>query len=378
MRLLDRYLLRELLIPLGYCLGGILLFWISADLFAKLRDFQERKLLALDIAQYYLVTTPRTLVLVFPVALLLALLYALTNHARHQEITAIRAAGVSLWRLCLPYLCVGFAATLGIFAINELLVPDSSDLADQILERRQKAAAAANPGNIVRGFSFYNASQARKWNMDLYNLDTTEMVNPRVIWDLPGGVRVWLFANPGRAVYADGAWCFTGNVQEFRDQASVGTPATPYLVTNDLRIPFSETPEEIRSEIRIAGKLSGLFEAREADIPVTDLLNYLRLHPKLSDGGGASWLRTKLHGRLAIPWTCLVVVLISVPFGLASGRRNVFVGVAASIFICFLYFFLQQMMLPLGAGGRVPPWVAGWLPNLTFGLAGIIMTGRVR
>src|SRR5664279_6549748 len=108
MRLLNRYLLRELLVPLGYCLCGFLIFWITADLFVKLGDFQRQGLEARDIAEYYLLSLPEFLTLVLPIALLLALLYALTNHARHQENTAIRAAGVSMWRLSVPYLGVGF------------------------------------------------------------------------------------------------------------------------------------------------------------------------------------------------------------------------------------------------------------------------------
>ena len=151
MRLLDRYLLRELLIPLGYCLGGFMIFWVSADLFANLRDFQGKKLAVGDIAELYLITAPETLVVILPIALLLALLYALTNHARHHEITAIRAAGVSMWRLCLPYLAVGFVATLGLFAINEFWVPASQEAAEQILARHQDARAAPpKPGPRVR------------------------------------------------------------------------------------------------------------------------------------------------------------------------------------------------------------------------------------
>src|SRR5207237_5597104 len=136
MRLLDRYLLRELLVPLAYCLCGFLIFWVFSDLFTTLPDFQKRKLLPLDIAEYYLVSTPEFLVVVVPIALLLALLYALTNHSRHHEITAMRAAGISLWRLCLPYLAVGFVASLGLFALNEFWVPESVAAAEQILNRR--------------------------------------------------------------------------------------------------------------------------------------------------------------------------------------------------------------------------------------------------
>src|SRR3954471_10836982 len=94
MRLLDRYLMRELLVPFSYCLSGFFVFWISFDLFAELAEFQRHKVKAIEIAEYYLVKTPELLIIVLPVALLLALLYALTNLSRHHELTAIRAAGV--------------------------------------------------------------------------------------------------------------------------------------------------------------------------------------------------------------------------------------------------------------------------------------------
>jgi len=85
-----------------------------------------------------------------------------------------------------------------------------------------------------------------------------------------------------------------------------------------------------------------------------------------------------LQGRLAAPWTCVVVVLIAIPFGAASGRRNVFVGVASSLVICFAFFILQQVGLVYGATGRLPAWLGAWAPNLSFGLAGLILTDRVR
>ena len=92
MRLLDRYLLRELLVPLGYCLSGFLIFWLAFDLFSEMGQLQDQKLRGGDILQYYLARVPEFIVVVIPIALLLALLYTLTNHARHHELTAIRAA----------------------------------------------------------------------------------------------------------------------------------------------------------------------------------------------------------------------------------------------------------------------------------------------
>ena len=73
-----------------------------------------------------------------------------------------------------------------------------------------------------------------------------------------------------------------------------------------------------------------------------------------------------------------MVVLIALPFGAAAGRRNVFVGVASSIFIAFGFLVLTRVGLALGTGGHMPAWLAGWLPNIVFGAIGLWLTARAR
>jgi len=375
MRLLDRYLLRELLVPLGYCLCGFLLLWITSDLFVTMGEFQRKGLVARDIAEYYLVMLPDFLVLVLPIALLLALLYALTNHARHQEITAIRAAGVSLWRLSLPYFGVGLLASLALFAANEFWAPTSDDQAKAILKRHSVADPHAPGPNEYRNLYFESTRDGRRWRASLYNIKTAEMLDVGVYPAERGGSQPWEL-RAERAQPVDGVWTFY-NARVFKEAADTNLPPVPTLQTNVLAVPeFKETLEEINSEIKISESKTPR-AAKKADVPIKDLLNYMRLHPRLLRPDRA-WLETKLAGRLAAPWTCLVVVLIAIPFGAAGGRRNVFVGVASSIVICFIYFVLQQLGLALGTSGRMWPWLAAWFPNLSFGLAGLLMTIRVR
>jgi lipopolysaccharide export system permease protein len=375
MRLLDRYLLRELLVPLGYCLCGFLIFWITSDLFVKLGDFQRQGLGARDIAEYYLLILPEFLTLVLPIALLLALLYALTNHARHQEITAIRAAGVSLWRMSLPYLGVGLLASLGLFAANEFWVPATAERASAILKRHQAPDPHAPGRHESLNVCFDNTRDGRRWRIGMYNSQTSEMFNLGVYPIARDLSKAWEL-RADRAQRINGVWTLY-NVREFRETADTNAPPVPVLRTNVLAMPeFSETPEEINSELKIRENMT-MRAAKKADVPIKDLLNYLRLHPHPSRGD-QFWLYTKLDGRLAAPWTCLVVVLIAIPFGAAGGRRNVYVGVASSIVICFVYFVLLQLGLALGTSGRLPAWLAAWFPNLSFGLAGLWMTARVR
>ncbi len=374
MRLLDRYLLREFLVPLGYCLCGFLTLWIFFDLFAELNSFQSKKLHGTDIAEYYLVNMPETLSTILPITVLLALLYTLTNHARHHEITAIRAAGIGLWRLCLPYLTVGFIASIGLFALNELIAPDSSEAADKILNRRMPKTAGSLGPNQVSNFGFTNSRDGRKWLIGIYNTDTAEMTNVKLNWKLSDGSSRWLVAD--RAVRTNDVWTFY-NLLEYSESPGAGALPMPSIQTNVLAFPeFKETPDEIKSEIKISGAdRSSTRTTKLPELSIREILSYLNLHPHpLRE----KELYTKFYGRLAAPWTCLVAVLIAIPFGAGGGRRNVFVGVASSIVICLFYYFLQPLCLTFGSAGYMPPWLAAWLPNLVFGLVGLWMTGRVR
>jgi lipopolysaccharide export system permease protein len=374
MRLLDRYLLRELLWPLVFCLSGFLVFLTCFDLFSRLDKFHAKQLLAGDIAEYYAVRTPEFLVVILPVALLLSLLYALTNHARHHELTAIRGAGVSLWRMCVPYFAVGLAASLLLGLINEFWAPDVESRAEAILNRHTQPQVLTPEHGLKHNLGFTNGRDGRKWQIGTYNLLTCEMTDPKVDWHTPDGCARELVAK--RAVWTNGAWAFFDVLEHMYAPGSS-------QITNRLLLPtlvatnFTETPEIIKSEIRISERLSSARAARTADLPIADLVDYLRLHPNLPHEDLA-WLRTRLQARLAAPWTCLVVVLIAIPFGAASGRRNVFVGVASSIVICFAYFVFQQAAMAVGSGGYVAPWLAAWAPNLTAATVGFWLTCRTR
>jgi lipopolysaccharide export system permease protein len=370
-RLLDRYLLRELLVPLAYCLCGFMMLWVSMDLFDKLGDFQKQRLRGLDVAEYYALKLPEMAVEVVPITLLLALLYALTNHARHQELTAMRAAGVSLWRLALPYFAVGLLFSLGVFAINEFWAPASVERAERIYDRRAKDQPAAARDWETR-VGLHNEREGRTWIIEAYHARDARMRGPHLNWNLADGSRREITAE--RAWHDGASWIFT-NAQELIYPAGPG--ALPLRSeTNLLVLPgLSETPDVIKSEIKFS-RIKSLREANRTQLSIQEIRNFQRLHRDRADRDAV--LDTKLHTRLAQPWTSFFVVLIALPFGAASGRRNVYVGVASSILICFAYYALQLFMQSLGSGGRIPAWLAAWGPNIVCGLVGLGLTARAR
>ena len=371
MRLLDRYLLRELLTPLAFCLGGFLVFWVAFDLFSGLRQLQDAQLTVGEIAWYYVMKMPDLLVVVMPIGLLLALLYALTTHARHHELTAIRAAGVSVWRLALPYLVVGLAFSVALFFISEFWAPGAAEGAAHLLAKHVEKQPRS-PAPAFRSIQFNNSRDGRIWKLH-YNQQTREMRDVFVDWRRRDGSMLVFHAD--RGIRTNGLWYFY-NVHEQTDVAGNIFPVNRIL-TNELAMPeFTESPDAIRSELQISERLNNWQKSR-AEVPLREIFNYLRFHPDMP-GRDRDKLFTKLHGRLAAPWTCLVVVLIAIPFGAASGRRNVFVGVASGIFICFGYFIFLQLGLALGAGGQLPSWLGAWLPNILFGGTALGFIFKVR
>jgi lipopolysaccharide export system permease protein len=255
-----------------------------------------------------------------------------------------------------------------------LWIPDIAERAERV-KTQYVAPTNRLESRLERNFGFNNSRDSRSWQATLYNKKTAEMINPQVNWTLAGGSRRWLYAE--RAVRTNGVWVFL-NAREYGDAANTNTPPVPVLQTNVLPMPaFSETPREINSELRINRRLS-LRNARGGqDIPLSEIFDYLRFHPKPSRAD-QSWIYTNLHSRFAAPWVCVVVVIIALPFGAAPARRNIFAGVAGSVFICFAYFTVRQLGYALGAAGHVAPWLAAWLPNLIFGIAGGWLTTRVR
>jgi lipopolysaccharide export system permease protein len=371
MRLIDRYLLREFLFWLAVFFGAFLLIWIAFDLSFDLHRFQH--LHGKEVVEYYFYAIPEFIPIALPVSILLAMLYSVTNHARHNEITAIRAAGVSLVRLCMPYFVAGFFFSVLLFAFNELFAPQAGDRADEILQGPVEAKSARAERRLVK-LNFINYSmggKGRAWKAPAYNPETFEMTQPEIVWWPTNGLEIHLSATS--AVWTNQTWVFSGDVVETLGIARV-------LKTNYLAKPeFSETPAEIQSDINVNKYHDRGLSAktRRADIPLSDIVNYLRFHPQ-PDRKMRNWLFTKLHGRFAGPFACLVCVIVAIPFSARSGRRNIFVGVAASIFIFFLYFFLQQVGLTFGETGWMPSWLGAWLPNVFFGIGGLFLMSRVR
>ena len=395
MRLLDRYLLRELLVPLAYCLAGFQIFWTAFDLYSNLDEYRQAKLSFAQIGELYLCKTPELLTTVLPMGLLLGVKYALTQLARNNEITAMRAAGIGLTRLSLPF--VGTAVVLGVgqFALIELVGADAAAAA----ERLQRGGAPVARGVWHERMLAINDVDGRRHTLGpvRFNESTRDIGEVTAEFlDEQGGRHQFL---PQTGKECRGEWTSRGwlfyNVQWlwFAPGAADATLPTSSLELGATNVAALKIhPRALQQQValhRIETRLGGSDLSKEAGrhllFSVGDLLAYCRQKEGLQPGQPMyARVYTQLHGRLAQAWTCLAVVLVALPLGTLLGKRKAFVGVASSIAICFAYMLFFQGCLTWGTNGALPalgmwgPVVAAWLPNVVVAGTGLFLSRRLQ
>jgi lipopolysaccharide export system permease protein len=285
----------------------------------------------------------------------------------------MRAAGLSLARISVPYLAVGFVLSAALFYLNEQLVPDSTERAEAIKKgRKQKSATNVWQHRV----NFANAREHRIWNITSVNTVTYELVEPQVEWTLPDGTRKHWFARKGGRT--NDHWIlYDVEVSTYAPGMDFDRPGNRPVRAKELIVPeFTEKPEDIQLQLKFQ-RMNAIDAAKRTQLSLSEI-QYLRAHLELNDKDRAM-LETQFHARLAQPWTCLVVALVALPFGASTNsRRNVLVGVASSIFIVFVYFVLLRIGLALGTGGYISPWLAAWLPNAFFASLGLWLTWKIK
>jgi len=355
MRLLDRYVIRNFVQVYFYCIAGFTSIWLIFDVSDNISSFIDNHIAVSLVARYYATQIPQVLIILLPVALLLSLLFALGRMSRANEIVSMLTAGVSLPRVLLPLIGIGLLTVAVTMALNYSLAPHA-----ELARKMFLSEAQSRPARNIQGQVFRNRSELRTWFIQNFRLGDNMFNNVQVLQQdandniVTGYVAVRAFYRPQtktwdlenvRLTYYDAA----GNItkEEFR----------PTLTIEH----WSETPFRLSSANVQAEALS-----------VPELSEYLHFNADFPPTLLAPF-RTHFQYRLALPWTCLVVVCIAAPLGIGYSRRGVLSSVAAAVVLVFSNNFLVHLFLALGEGDRVPGWIAAWTPNILFAGIGLYL-----
>ena len=357
MRLLDRYVLRYFLQAYFYCIAGFISIWFIFDISDNISTFLEERISRALILKYYLAQAPQILVMLLPVALLLALLFVLGRMSRSNEIVSMLTCGVSVPRIIAPLIAVGLLTTAGSTALNYSLAPHAEFARKKLLEDTQ----SRRPQLGLMAQIFRNRTDNRTWFIQQFRPGENRFTTLHIVQqDANDNITVNYIATS--AVYhpETKAWELEQVKVVDYDEAGNITRLIPY--TKSLMITdWSETPFRLSSANLRAEYLS-----------VPELQEYLQFNSDFPPTLLAPFA-THLQYRLALPWMCLVIALIAASLGIGYSRRGILSSVAAAILLAFAMNFTMHLFLALGEGARIPNWAAAWTPNIIFGVIGLVL-----
>lgn len=345
--LLDRYLVRRLIAPLLLVLLSTIALYIVVDLTEHVGDMAKHKATATVILAYYWNLMPQVIIDVLPFGMLIAVLILLTALERQQELTALKGAGISLYRLMVPALLVAVAGGLVMWLLAEHVVPGANRTKEQLLDVIEGKATGARSYRVTDrqwllsrddttfyNFLRYDGQQQTLYRLTIYRTDENMRLRlhqfaHRAHWD-------------GSAWVADGGWFrqfFPDGTDEFR------------RITRPLRLQVPEGPDYFGQEYSSPSEMS-----------FNELRQYIG--ELVQSGYQPSRLVVRLHQKIAYPLSAVIMVWLAMPFALNRGGRRVTTmqGVALALGLGIAYSILVIVFSKLGEAEVLPPLVGAWAP----------------
>jgi lipopolysaccharide export system permease protein len=346
MRILDRYLVRSLLVPLAAATIAFLTIAVIVDLFEQLDTFLDHDVSPQVVAKYYVAKLQYLFILTLPVSTLIGILFSLGGMARRNELIAMTGSGISLYRILAPMLVAGLIISSLALLFTVEVVPRGNVISNDIYNHEIKGRPRIT-GSSRRDLN-YLGDGGRFFLIRNYDGDPGTMEEV-VIQQFSEGTLVHRI-DAKRARWEDSRWVFRdGFIRRFREDGTVDVEQFAERV-------FPEVQEKPAAFLRVTREPN--------EMTLAELKDYTER--TVRSGGDVTRLLVERHQRISFPFASFIVLLLGAPLTGAIRRGGHALGFALTLLVGFTYYVLLQVGKSLGVNGTLPPLLAAWLPNLVF------------
>jgi LPS export ABC transporter permease LptG len=351
--LLDDYVLRDFVVNLVLVTGTLVVLSLIFTIFELLGDILRNQVSLWILAEYLLNVTPYFLYNIAQYGVLLAVLITLGLMQRSNEVTAMKATGISIYRIIVPVLVAALLVAGALFLSDQLYLPHTNKEQDALLNKI-KGRPAQTYLNPYRKWIFGQHSTI--YYYQVFDSDRNEFGDLSVFQFDPSTFRLV------NRIYADRAdwderlhrWvCTQGWERSFQGAAIRDYRTFDVSTFNAL----SEPPEYFKKEVR-----------QSLEMNYEQLRRYI--HDLQQSGFEVVRLRVQLQKKLAFPVITFVMGVLAIPFALSAGKRGAMAGVATAIGIAVVYSVVSGLFEAMGNINQLPPVLAAWAPDVIFALVG--------
>jgi LPS export ABC transporter permease LptG/LPS export ABC transporter permease LptF len=362
--ILDEYVLREFLSTFAMVLVSFVLLSLVFTFFELLGDIIRNRTPLVTVGEYLFDLTPSEIYTITPPAVLVAVLVTFGVLTRTNELTAMKATGISLYRVMVPILVVSAILAVTLFLFDESYLPAAN--------RRQEALRSVIKGRPAQTF----LRPDRKW------------IFGRQDPGKPGRIFYYQFFDPGQERFAN-LTVFEFNPENFSISRRIFASSAhwePQLrqwvfengwerrFDGEAVSSYSQFSVESFPEITEQPQYFTKQALQSQEMTFGELERYIR---DLGQSGfDTKQLSVQLNLKLAYPLVTLVMAVLAIPFALSMGKRGSLTGIATAIGLAIAFWVLKGTFEGLGNVNFLPTLLAAWSPDLLFGLAGAYLLLR--
>ncbi len=331
--------------------------------FELLSDIVKNHIPMSRVLTYHFFLTPRLIYDLTPVGVLTAVLVTFGVLTKNNEVTAVKACGISVYRLTAPVLLAGFFLSGSLFAFDHYWVPEA--------DRRQDAIRAEIKGRPAQTF----LRPDRRWIYGLRDrvyyyryFDSAEQVMLGVnVYEIDlerFRLKRHIFAERARWDRNSKAWVFENGWSRDMTASNV-THFDDFSGKTRTFLELEEPPDYFVKEVK---------QSRQMNF--RELSSYIR---ELQQSGfDTVALQVQFYKKFSVPLFALILAMVSIPFAFLAGNRGAMAGVGMSLGIYILYWSIGQVFEQVGNLSQLPAQVAAWSPDVVFSLAGFYLLARMR
>ncbi len=362
-QIIDNYVLSTFLFYFLLLLTSFVMMTLVYNFFELLSEMLKNKIPMSLMGKYLLFLTPKLIYDSTPVSVLAAVLVTFGILTKNNEVTAMKACGVSVYRLAVPVFTASAALSAGLFAFDHYIVPDANRIQDSIRNQikgrpvqtylRPDRKWIFGEQSRIYYYKYFDPVEGVMLNVHVYELDpatfnlTRHITAERARWE--PSLKTWIFQN--------------GWARDFQDSRE--SSFKQFMGETATFAHLSEPPSYFWRENK-----------QDKQMNFQELGTYIR---ELQQSGfDTIRLQVQFHKKFAVPLFALIMALISVPFAFVAANKGATAAITASFGIAIAYWAVSQLFEQVGNVNQLPASMAAWSPDAVFSLAGLYFLARLR
>jgi LPS export ABC transporter permease LptG/LPS export ABC transporter permease LptF len=360
--ILDRYFIRRYLWIGGLILLSVVSIFCIVTFFDRLATVNAHNKPITMLLEYISHRIPEFFQLGLPMTALMATLLTLGVFYKFNEITAMKACGISVFRMIVPAFVLAVIIGGLSFMIQEDVLPRETQKAAEVWDRINDVTT---PASGMQGFS-WKANRARDRFFNYEYFDPKKMtfrklwvfeIDP-VRWELKRRIFAASARLADQTLVLEKGW-----TRDFQGSIFSRPPDPAFFKTAEIPLPEG----------------SGLFLSKAKDpsrMKYGELGRYITEVEQL--GFNTTRLKVDRSSKLSFPFVAVIMTLLGIPFAFAMGKSGALVGIGVSLGVALVFWTTIGIFKSLGGVGILPVFLAAWGPALLFGILGLYLTLRLK